>query len=216
MVGHVFFHPQIQVVSVLIILTCRNVFVFLFRFLQYCPVAFFIPPDLFGYFARRKKGHEGVKGTPVEDYQGTLVHDHEKTFYNYGAQHQECLAHVLRYLKDSIDNEADRTWNKEMRALVQEMIHYRNGLPEEAPPDTEKVREYEERYRAILQKAKEEYEYIPASEYYKDGYNLYLRMEEYMSNQRFSHDREPEFPGNLRPGCLLLLRALFSCVQKRS
>lgn len=48
MVGHVFFHPQIQVVSVLIILTCRNVFVFLFRFLQYCPVAFFIPPDLFG------------------------------------------------------------------------------------------------------------------------------------------------------------------------
>ena len=32
-------------------------------------------------FARRKKGHEGVKGTPVEDYQGILVHDHEKTFY---------------------------------------------------------------------------------------------------------------------------------------
>ena len=141
------------------------------------------------YFARRKKGHEGVKGTPVEDYQGILVHDHEKTFYNYGAQHQECLAHVLRYLKDSIDNEADRTWNKEMRALVQEMIHYRNGLPEEAPPDTEKVREYEERCRAILQKAKEEYEYIPASEYYKDGYNLYLRMEEYMSNHLlFLHD----------------------------
>lgn len=141
------------------------------------------------YFARRKKGHEGVKGTPVEDYQGILVHDHEKTFYNYGAEHQECLAHVLRYLKDSIDNEADRTWNKEMRALIQEMIHYRNGLPEEAPPDTEKVREYEERYRAILKKAKEEYEYIPASEYYKDGYNLYLRMEEYMSNHLlFLHD----------------------------
>jgi len=76
-----------------------------------------------------------------------------------------------------------------MRALVQEMIHYRNGLPEEAPPDTEKVRGYEERYRAILQKAKEEYEYIPASEYYKDGYNLYLRMEEYMSNHLlFLHD----------------------------
>lgn len=33
------------------------------------------------YFAREKKGHEGVKGTIVEDYQGTLVHDHESTFY---------------------------------------------------------------------------------------------------------------------------------------
>lgn len=141
------------------------------------------------YFARRKKGHEGVKGTPVEDYQGILVHDHEKTFYNYGADHQECLAHVLRYLKDSIDNETDRTWNKEMRSLIQEMIHYRNSLPEEAAPDTKKVNGFEERYRAILRKAKEEYEYIPASEYYKDGYNLYLRMEEYMSNHLlFLHD----------------------------
>ncbi len=141
------------------------------------------------YFARRKKGHEGVKGTPVEDYQGILIHDHEKTFYNYGADHQECLAHVLRYLKDSIDNEADRTWNKEMRALIQEMIHYRNSLPAEAPPDNEKVNGFEERYREVLKKAKEEYEYIPASEYYKDGYNLYLRMEKYMSNHLlFLHD----------------------------
>ena len=29
------------------------------------------------YFVREKKGHDGVKGTPVEDYQGILVHDHD-------------------------------------------------------------------------------------------------------------------------------------------
>lgn len=141
------------------------------------------------YFANRKKGHEGVKGTPVEDYQGILVHDHEKTFFHYGTDHQECLAHVLRYLKDSIENEADRTWNKEMRSLIQEMIHYRNCLPQGAPPDDGKVNRFEERYRTILLKAKEEYEYVPASKYYKDGYNLYLRMEEYMSSHLlFLHD----------------------------
>lgn len=134
------------------------------------------------YFAREKKGHEGVKGTPTEDYQGILVHDHEKTFYSYGTDHQECLAHILRYLKDSIDNESERTWNKEMRSLVQEMIHYRNSLPPEIEPDIAKVFEYEERYSKILQKAKEEYEYIPPNEYYKYGYNLYLRMNKYMSN----------------------------------
>lgn len=61
------------------------------------------------YFARRKKGHEGVKGTVTEDYQGILIHDHEKTFYHYGTDHQECLAHVLRYLKDSIYNEPERS-----------------------------------------------------------------------------------------------------------
>lgn len=141
------------------------------------------------YFASRKKGHEGVKGTPVEDYQGILVHDHEKTFFHYGTDHQECLAHVLRYLKDSIENEADRTWNKEMRSLIQEMIHYRNCLPQGAPPDDGKVNRFEERYRTILLKAKEEYEYVPVSKYYKDGYNLYLRMEEYMSSHLlFLHD----------------------------
>lgn len=141
------------------------------------------------YLARSKKGHEGVKGTPVEDYQGILVHDHDKTFYHYGSDHQECLAHILRYLKDSIDNEADRTWNKEMRLLIQEMIHYRNTLPPEAEPDAEKISWFEERYRSILQKAKEEYDDIPASDYYKEGYNLYLRMEEYMSNHLlFLHD----------------------------
>ena len=76
-----------------------------------------------------------------------------------------------------------------MRSLVQEMIHYRNGLSSETEPDTVKVSEFEDRYREILQKAKEEYEYIPPNEYYKDGYNLYLRMEEYMSEHLlFLHD----------------------------
>ena len=141
------------------------------------------------YFAREKKGHKGVKGTVTEDYQGILVHDHEITFYNYGAEHQECLAHVLRYLKDSIDNEPDRTWNKDMRSLIQEMIHYRNGIPSSEAPDPEKVSSFEKRYREILETAKKEYEYIPPGDYYRDGYNLYQRMEKYMSNHLlFLHD----------------------------
>ena len=134
------------------------------------------------YFARKRKGHEGVKGTPVEDYQGILIHDHDRTIYNYGTAHQECLAHILRYLKDSIDNEPDRTWNSQMRTLIQEMIHYRNSRERDVKPDAEKIRCFEERYCEILQKARDEYEYIPASDYYKDGYNLYRRMEEYKSS----------------------------------
>lgn len=141
------------------------------------------------YFAREKKGHEGVKGTVTEDYQGILVHDHESTFYHYGVDHQECLAHILRALKDSMDNEPDRKWNREMRALVQEMIHYRNSLSDEENPDVVKTEEFEKRYRKILENAKKEYEYIPPNEYYRDGYNLYVRMEKYMSNHLlFLHD----------------------------
>ena len=129
------------------------------------------------YFAREKKGHEGVKGTVTEDYQGILVHDHDITFYNYGADHQECLAHVLRYLKASMENEPDRTWNKKMHALVQEMVHFRNGCRQPHGPDPEIVSGFEKRYCEILETARKEYEDIPVNDYYKDGYNLFLRME---------------------------------------
>ena len=150
------------------------------------------------YFAREKKGHEGVKGTVAEDYQGILVHDHESTFYNYGSGHQECLAHVLRYLKGNIENEPGREWNKKMRSLVQEMIHYKNGLSDDEKPDADNVKEYERRYREILEKAKEEYEYIPPDKYYRDGYNLYRRMEQYMSNHLlFLHDQRVPATNNL-------------------
>ena len=91
-----------------------------------------VPDGKVLYFAREKKGHEGVKDTVTEDYQGILVHDHDRTFYNYGTDHQECLAHVLRYLKGSMDNEPDRTWNKDMHSLVQEMVRMGEIKPEEA------------------------------------------------------------------------------------
>lgn len=134
------------------------------------------------YFAREKKGHEGVKGTVTEDYLGILVHDHESTFYHYGTNHQECLAHVLRYLKDSMENETDRVWSSQMHSLIREMIHYRNRIPESDSPDSEVVSRYEERYREILSKAKKEYDDVPPGDYYRDGYNLYKRMDEYREN----------------------------------
>lgn len=134
------------------------------------------------YFAREKKGHEGVKGTPVETYQGILVHDHESTFFNYGTDHQDCLAHIQRQLKDSIENEPDRTWNKQMHTLIREMIHYRNNLEPGNGCDQEEIAKFEARYDQIVEKAKEEYGYIPATEYYKEGYNLSIRMEKYKEN----------------------------------
>ena len=118
----------------------------------------------------------------METYQGILVHDHESTFFNYGTDHQDCLAHIQRQLKDSIENEPDRTWNKQMHTLLREMIHYRNSLEPGKGCDKEEIAKYEARYDQIVEKAKEEYDYIPATEYYKEGYNLSIRMEKYREN----------------------------------
>ena len=77
--------------------------------------------------------------------------------------------YVLRYLKDSMENETDRVWSRQMHSLIQEMIHYRNGIPESDFPDPEVVSGYEKRYREILSKAKEEYDDVPPGTYYRDG-----------------------------------------------
>lgn len=64
--------------------------------------------------------HQGIAGTPVEHYLQILVHDHDATFYHYGGEHQECLAHILRYLQDAIDNEPELTWHKQMKLASEE------------------------------------------------------------------------------------------------
>ena len=156
------------------------------------------------YIAKEQKGHKGIEGTPIEDYQGTLIHDHDITFYNYGANHQECLEHIRRYLKDGMLNEPDQKWHTQMRQLINEMIHFKNELdpddnrnPDEIEP--EKVAGFEARYDEILNLAADEYEYEPPNmKYYPDGFNLHKRMMEYKDNHLlFLHDKNVEPTNNL-------------------
>ena len=123
----------------------------------------------------RHKGDEGVKGTPVEQYEGILVHDHESCFFHYGSGHQDCLVHIERRLRDSMENEKGLEWNKEMLRLIQEMIHDRKLRGVEGMGE-EKAGEYEARYDAVLEKAGKEYKDNPPTKYYPDGYNLYQQL----------------------------------------
>ena len=154
-------------------------------------------PEVTMYFSRENKGHKGIVGTPVEQYHGILVHDHDVTFYNYGDNHQECLSHVIRYLKNSIENEPNLTWNKQMLELIREMIHYRNSITDKNP-DPDEVKELVSKYNETLELARGEYEYEPPSNYYKDGYNLYKRMDEYKdSHLLFLHNFSVPATNNL-------------------
>jgi hypothetical protein len=159
------------------------------------------------YFAREHKGHESVEGTPVKDYQHTLVHDHDTTYYSYGTSHQECLAHVLRYLKDSMENEPGFTWNEKMRELLQEAIHYRNSLKSKEDPEPAKVDGFEARYTDICALAEKEYIQNPPNKYYKDGYNLYKRMaKDIKSHLLFLHDKRVPADNNLAERLLRIFK----------
>ena len=141
------------------------------------------------FIARDNKGHKGIAGTPVEGYVGTIVHDHDTTFYSYGLAHQECMQHNIRYLIGSEENEPERKWNFKMHELIKEMLHYRNGLGnDELDPAT--VDGFEKRYDDILLEAQKEYEDEPPGDYYREGYNLYLRLVKYKESElRFLHDK---------------------------
>ena len=156
------------------------------------------PDGLTQYYGREQKGHNGVKGTPIENYQGIIVHDHDSTFYSYGSDHQECSTHMLRYLKDAMENEPDRKWAGKMRTLLQETIHYRNSVGDNDDLEAEKVEDFEKRYCEIIEEARNEYLDVPPGKYYKDGYNLYKRMEKYMHNHLlFLHDKRVPHNNNL-------------------
>jgi hypothetical protein len=159
------------------------------------------------YFAREHKGHEGVKDTPVQDYQGILVHDHDKTYYRYASLHQECLSHVIRYLKSSIETEPELTWNTQMLKLIREMIHFRNHLESGSRCSPDEVAAFETRYQEVIAQAKADYEHSPPRCYYRDGYNLFRRMDKYAkSHLLFLHNLSVPANNNLSERLLRIFK----------
>lgn len=122
-----------------------------------------------------KRGLESLDKTPVKDYQFTLIHDHEKSYFNYGTSHQKCLAHELRYLEDSIINEPEHDWNTKMKTFLQSLIHrFKNKeIKKEDLPQIEK------QYDEIILLGRKQYELNPPSKYYTDGFNTFKRFKDY-------------------------------------
>lgn len=140
-------------------------------------------PNEMLYFAKDKKGKDGLNGTPVDDYQFTLVHDHDVTYYNYGSAHQECLAHVLRYLQNSIENEPKLTWNAEMKNLISAIIHeHKKNLGKFT---NDRKAQLSKLYDDIVALGEKEYRENPPSKYYTEGRNLLKRLHEYKDSHLY-------------------------------
>ena len=129
------------------------------------------------YQARAKKGNEGVKGTPVEYYDGTLVSDHESAIAGHGKRHQECMSHVLRYVIASIENERKMEWNRKMRRWLRRAVsHWHTYSEDTAAAWTDMSDKLIDQLKVILLTSKREYEYVPPTRYFRDGFNLCKRM----------------------------------------
>lgn len=123
------------------------------------------------------KGHEGLSQTPVKNFNGTLVHDHDRSYYSYGSSHQECIAHVLRYLVGAMESESNLTWHKQMHTRFRKMIHTVKRNTSGIPKD--KVSAFTGKYESILAVAAVEYQSFPPQKEYMDGYNLWKRLKDF-------------------------------------
>jgi predicted nucleic acid-binding Zn-ribbon protein len=154
------------------------------------------------YQGRSSKGDKGVKGSPLEFYEGSLISDHEAALIKHGSKNQECMTHVKRYVISSIENEKDLTWNSMMKEWIDDAVSYWKNVNNGSPEDAKEVGKLEQRYDEIIETAKSEYEYEPPSDYYKDGYNLYKRMAEGKEKYLlFLHDISIEPDNNLAERC---------------
>lgn len=131
------------------------------------------------YQGRKTKGDEGVKGSPLEYYEGTTVTDHEASLIKHGTKHQECLSHVERYARGSAENEPEKKWASQLVNWVKESVACWNRVDrKEETYDGGMAEEHIRKLRKILDQARDEYEQHPPTRYNKDGYNLFKRMDE--------------------------------------
>lgn len=135
------------------------------------------------YLHTDHKGHDGLKKTPLKDFSGTIIHDHDKSYYSYGTSHQECISHVLRYLVGATENEPHLRWHRRMHKLLQKMIRtakrHKKGIPKPL------VSRLTDEYESILETAAEEYKRNPPNKWYMDGFNLQKRLRDYQNAHLF-------------------------------
>ncbi len=161
------------------------------------------------YTLSKVKGIEGIKATPLKNYLNVVIHDHDRSYYNEEfafSGHQECIAHLLRYLQNSIDNEPEYTWNVKMKRHLQLIIHrYKSGDLQE-----DEKEELIQTYDKILQIAEDEYAKYPATKYYREGFNLARRLKEYRDETLafMMSETEMEYENNLSE------RLLRACKRK--
>lgn len=119
----------------------------------------FACPDAAVYRSEARKGHAALGGSPVDGNGGqVLVHDHDVSYYAYGAAHAECNAHALRYLRGVEQNEPARAW----AALASKALSDGNRIREAclargSMPDASQVAAVRSRLLAALDVADAEY-----------------------------------------------------------
>lgn len=132
-------------------------------------------------------------------FTGILVHDHETSLYHFGTGHGECNVHIIRYLKKNCEDSGNG-WSEAMISLLCEMNRMRKRAIAEGRSAfaEEVVLGYEERYRELIARGREENKKTKHKYARDDEKKLLNRMEKYRENHLlFLHDFAVPFDDNM-------------------
>ncbi len=126
------------------------------------------------------KNKDAMSETVLGKFNRALIHDHDTTFYSFGNKdsHQECIAHLLRYLQAAEEEYPNLTWHKNIRELFIDAIHKKKTNQEIGYQETY------DKYLSYIQLGYKEYEQIPKNKYETVGRALLKRLDKY-SNENF-------------------------------
>ena len=152
------------------------------------------------YVSSDKKNLESMeKMRLLNEFAGTLVHDHETALYHFGRGHGECNVHLERYLKKNTE-ETGNSWSRHMSGFLYGMNRGRKEA--ESRRETEfsaaQLSRYEARYDEILQEGRQEHKRTKGKLARKTEGALLNRLNKYKANYLlFLHDFEVPFSNNM-------------------
>ena len=153
------------------------------------------------YTVNPKKDKAGVDRDGIlPKYDGTLSHDHESKFYNYGSGHGTCCEHLCRDLQ-GLQDLKNCAWAGEMRSFMYGMNEYKKNDQESGINfcDPKQLVFFESEYDRIVNQGRIIIGQMQADDWGFSDFNAMLkRLEAYKdSYMRFIRDYDVPFTNNL-------------------
>lgn len=153
------------------------------------------------YSPMRSKSGQELKDTGIiGNYTGTMVHDHEVALYQFGTDHAECGAHILRHLKKNYE-ETKHSWNLNMLTFLCACNQLNKELVEECGitlSSTDVMELLSAEYDQILADGRKDNESIQDKDTKNADRALLHRMAKYKDNHLlYLYRKDVEFTNNL-------------------
>jgi hypothetical protein len=153
------------------------------------------------YTVNPRKNQKGVERDGIlRQYMGTLCHDHEAKFFNYGKENAGCGSHLTRDLKGLLDSYNCR-WADQMRRFILGMnVHKNNDLTSGLKTcNTEKMAWFENEYTRLIEQGREAHRQMNEDEWGRNEFNAMLnRLSKYKdSYMLFMRNYKVPFTNNL-------------------